>query len=274
MPYTMTPLRYPGGKSQFYTYLKRIIEENDVRHFKYIEPFAGGSGIAIKLLLEGLCNEIIINDIDYAIYSFWHTLLNDTRWLIDKINSTEITIDEWHKQKDIYCNNGVHNIRDVGFSVLFLNRCNRSGILTAGPIGGKKQNGFYKLDCRFNKKNLIAKIIRIAEHKTNIHILNLDAVDLIKKYRGDNNCLWFIDPPYFKKGRMLYQNAFDYKKHAQLSDAIMCNLSSHKWILTYDCCDEILKMYNCFSHKTILLTYSVGIKRKEPEYLFYNNLIV
>jgi DNA adenine methylase len=43
---------------------------------------------------------------------------------------------------------------------LFLNRTTFSGILhgRAGPIGGRRQTGPYKIDCRFNKVTLEARL--------------------------------------------------------------------------------------------------------------------
>lgn len=43
---------------------------NDLFYGTYVEPFAGGAGIAWKLLLENYMSEIIINDIDPSVYAF------------------------------------------------------------------------------------------------------------------------------------------------------------------------------------------------------------
>jgi putative adenine-specific DNA methyltransferase len=42
-----------------------------------------------------------------------------------------------------------------------MNRTNRSGILKAGVIGGKNQNGTYKIDARFNKNSIIERIKKL-----------------------------------------------------------------------------------------------------------------
>ena len=52
MSYTKSPLRYPGGKTQLTSYVKEILQINSING-TYIEPFAGGAGIAIDLLLSG-----------------------------------------------------------------------------------------------------------------------------------------------------------------------------------------------------------------------------
>ena len=99
MPYTYTPLRYPGGKTQFYDRIVNIFCANNIYRPIYIEPFAGGAGLAFKLLLNGKVSKIVINDLDECVYSFWKTAINNKKWLINKIKTTEITISEWKIQK-------------------------------------------------------------------------------------------------------------------------------------------------------------------------------
>ena len=71
------------------------------------------------------------------------------------------------------------NLLDLGFAMLFCNRTNRSGILTAGVIGGLKQDGKYKLDCRFNKEKLIKMIEELSLYKGRVEVHNKDAVELL-----------------------------------------------------------------------------------------------
>ncbi|EAG9469847.1 DNA adenine methylase, partial [Listeria monocytogenes] len=173
-----SPLRYPGGKHKMYKYIKKLVAVNDID--TYIEPFCGGSGLALELLLSKDVNRIIINDYDYSIYCFWKSVLDYTDELIDMINSSEVTIEEWFRQKEIRKDIYDHSVVEVGFSTLFLNRTNRSGIIDkAGPIGGYQQTGNYLIDCRFNKEKLIEKILKIAQVKDKIEIYNLEALDFI-----------------------------------------------------------------------------------------------
>ena len=98
-----------------------------------------------------------------------------SRTIIKLIKNTNITIEEWNKQKNVYSQKEkIVDLLKLGFATLFLNRTNRSGILKAGVIGGKKQNGKYKLDCRFNKEDICNKIRRISKFKNKIKIYNLE----------------------------------------------------------------------------------------------------
>ncbi|MGL4388214.1 MAG: DNA adenine methylase [Brevinema sp.] len=158
-----SPLRYPGGKSSTFPMVSDIILSNDLQGCHYIEPYAGGSGLALLLLFKGIVSEIHLNDLDRSIWAFWNNVLNHKDAFIETIIATDVTIEEWHRQREIQLKKEIVDSFDLGFSSFFLNRTNRSGIiLKAGMIGGYKQNGNYKLDCRFNKNNLISKINKIA----------------------------------------------------------------------------------------------------------------
>jgi DNA adenine methylase len=174
MKNNLSPLRYPGGKTQVYEFVRELIELNG--SLTYIEPYMGGMGIALKLLLNNNVQKIMVNDYDKAIYAFWYSVLNYTDYLINLIETTPITIEEWKKQRIIQQNKDVsEDLLELGFSTLFLNRTNRSGIIKAGVIGGLQQNSDYKLDCRFNKDKIIEKIKLIASMKSRIKLYNMDA---------------------------------------------------------------------------------------------------
>ena len=142
-----TPLRYPGGKGKFAPFVKDLMEANNLIG-DYLEPYAGGSGVALDLLFNGHCKNIHINDFDIAVFNFWKSVTANTECFLKLVNDTEITIDEWHKQKSILAKPEDHTQLEHGFATFFLNRTNRSGILKGGVIGGKHQDGNYKLDAR------------------------------------------------------------------------------------------------------------------------------
>lgn len=182
-----SPLRYPGGKNRLASFIDLVIQNLNLQNCTYVEPFAGGAGVALSLLLNGTVDNIIINDYDKAIYSFWRAIKKEPDALISRIEDTPVTIEEWHRQKDVYSSATSYSL-DLAFATLFLNRTNRSGILNAGPIGGYSQAGEWKLDVRFDKEALIAKIGAIAEHRQNITIYNKD----INVYCEDVRAISFL----------------------------------------------------------------------------------
>lgn len=270
-----SPLRYPGGKNQMYDTILKIIKNNNLEGCHYIEPFAGGAGIAIRLLIDGIVNKITINDYDKAIYAFWYSIIYQSDDFINLIETTPITINEWYRQKYIYLNKDKYTPLELGFATFFLNRTNRSGILKAGPIGGYSQEGNYKIDCRFNKVRLISLIKKIAQKEKQINICNLDAKSLISNFNDNaNDSFFFIDPPYFKKGKKLYTNFFIPEDHEELAQIIETNLSDIPWIVTYDFCHEIKEIYSGRIANILSLNYSLQEKKKSKEFMFYNKLEV
>ena len=143
--YTYSPLRYPGGKTQLSKFVKAILEENNLLGGTYVEPYAGGAGIAMYLLTNGYVANVFINDIDYSVYAFWNSVVNHAEELCKLILDTPVNLDTWKVQKEIYNNPQNHSVLEVGFATFFLNRTNRSGILKGGIIGGNDQKGKYKI---------------------------------------------------------------------------------------------------------------------------------
>lgn len=275
MPVTDSPLRYPGGKTKIYSRVKKIIDANmDNRERIYIEPYAGGAGLALKLLYQGDVQRLILNDFDYHIYCFWDLCLNDTDTLCNMIEKVNINISEWNKQKGIYDNIKEYSHAEIGFATFFLNRCNVSGIIKGGPIGGVGQKGTYKIDARFNKKELVKKIRKVAAHKNVIEFYNMDAIafldDVVTKIVSDNIFL-NIDPPYVKKGPMLYKNSYTESDHKEIAEKIA--MLKSKWIVTYDECELIKELYKRFRMDKMQLNYSAGNTKKGQEYIIYSDLL-
>ena len=244
MPVTPSPLRYPGGKTIYAEMLLSVMQDNNLSNCTFVETFAGGAGAAITLLLKKKVKAIFLNDLDPAIYSFWRSILDHTEEFLRLMRHTPITVTEWRKQREVY-HMKPDNILQLGFATFFLNRCNRSGILLANPIGGLHQKGKYKIDARFNKKKLHIKIQEIADRKDAIKIFNLDAVELLKKLKKkhrNRKFLIYFDPPYYKKGELLYLNHYHHDDHKKLSRHIQ--KCSFPWLLSYDNQPEIIDIYN------------------------------
>lgn len=274
MPRTKSPLRYPGGKTQLAEFTKKLIALNEIENTIYIEPYSGGFGIGIELLLSNQVERVVINDYDKSIYSIWYSIIHHTEKLINLIENTSISIENWYEQKEIHKKyKNYRNSLENGFSTLFLNRTNRSGIINAGPIGGYDQSGKYKLDCRFNKIDIINKIRRISQEAHRIDLFQKDAVklvDIIKnKYNPDNTFIFF-DPPYYVQGKNLYTNFYNHNDHLKLAKKIN-ELDNYYWITTYDYEPQIQEIYTTYTnsqnHK-YELNYSAQTKKRATEFIF------
>lgn len=288
MPATNSPFRYPGGKTQLYSFIVHLLKINKING-TYIEPFAGGAGVAIKLLLNHEVDWVWINDFDVSIFSVWFYILNEPQKLIDLIQtvpfdyktghlrSKEESMSFWYKQRDVY--NTLKHLEpslELAFATLFLNRTNRSGIIPGGPIGGPNQSHKTQIYARFNKKTLIEKINRISLLKDKVILTNKDAltlVDEIKDTVDSSNSFIFFDPPYFNQGSDLYYMSFDERDHQAMANKIL-DLNDFFWITTYDVSQEIKEDYSAAPQKYLYgINYSANNKNrgKAQEYLFVSN---
>lgn len=271
----VSPLRYPGGKAKLTGYIRQIIYENNLRGGVYIEPYVGGASVALGLLLSGDVDEIVINDKDKSIYAFWYSVINQSKDLCHMIRETEITVKEWERQKAVQSKKDNCSLLELGFSTFFLNRTNRSGILKGGIIGGRKQQGNYKIDARFNKEDLIQRIENIAEKKDSITLCNQDALDFLSyvKAKFKENSIIYLDPPYYVKGHGLYMNFYKDDDHRNIAEQIK-SLTDLKWLMSYDNVDFINALYENYRKITFELNYSANNTGKGEEVMIFSNEII
>ncbi len=273
MPITLTPFRYPGGKTKLYSYILNILKVNSLENCTYIETFAGGAGLAIKLLQNKKVERIIINDNDYAIYCVWNLIVNNSELLCEFINSVPLSTAEWQKHRYIYNNQNSFSDIEIGLSAFFLNRTNVSGILKGGVIGGYSQLGTNKIGARFNRIDLVKKVVEIAKYRESIDIYKMEAVDfintIIPKY---DNVFIYLDPPYVNKGPSLYKNSYSHDDHKLLAKTI--SECKQKWLITYDNCEFINELYSNFRKEVLTILYSAGkVKFGDEIAIFNHNLI-
>lgn len=264
-----TPLRYPGGKGKFSKFVKAVFESNNLLDGHYIEPYAGGAGVALELLFQGYASFIHINDMDRAIYSFWDAAVNHTDELCERIFDVQVDMENWYLQKAILASPDSYDNMDLALAAFFLNRTNRSGILKAGVIGGKAQAGKWKLDVRFNKIDLVERIRFIGCFRNRIKVYNKDAVDFISNEVKELPAkrLVYLDPPYYIKGSELYRNFYTHDDHILIAKTLE-NLEG-PWIVSYDNVSPIKEMYSKYYQDQYFLSYTVQEKKRGSEVMIY-----
>jgi DNA adenine methylase len=270
-----TPLRYPGGKGKLTDFIKLVFEQNDLLDGHYAEPYAGGAGIAITLLVHSYASRIHLNDLNIALYSFWKSVLDQPDELCQRIRSVRVTMAEWKRQKAIQHDYVNHDTLDLGFSTFFLNRTNRSGILLGGVIGGKEQTGEWKLNARFTKPDLIRRIQKIARFGSRIRLYNQDASHFIKHVLPTlpAKSLVYLDPPYYIKGGELYENHYNHADHVAVAKLVRTQIEL-PWIVSYDHTPEVLKMYKGCPTVSYGISYSAQDRYKGAEAMFFSKQLV
>ena len=267
----LSPFRYPGGKAFLAGYLADEISALPVSGAAtYVEPFCGGAGAALALLGQDKVKQVHLNDKDIRIYSAWKAILTETEQFLTALRDTPVTLDTWMKCRSILTDFSDQYSFKLGFATFFINRTSRSGIIqNSGPIGGYNQAGNWKIDARYYKKTMERRIRRIKDLAGRIKITNYDGLDFLEQcsqsLNGDST-LYFIDPPYVHAGNRLYYNDMNDHLHHKLARFLKSGVCEH-WILTYDDCSKIRKLYRDRRTKSLPVNYSLQETRKENELL-------
>lgn len=273
---SVTPLRYPGGKATLINYIEKFLKINNIKVRSVMEPYAGSASMSIGLLKDNLVSEASINDADQMVYSFWRMVLNDNEEFIEMVKSVEVNIDTWLKFRKYLVSDPLnrYNYKEVGFAFLFLNRTSFSGIIKAGPLGGKEQRSSYDIACRFNKDRIIKKILFLGQLSNRISVYNMGGIEFMKKrFKETPDVFIYVDPPYYEIGKQLYNIYFNQKQHEELADYLK-SIDEQPWLLSYNNNEFILKLYNDKNTRPIYLDNHSGYYRKNiKEYLFSNRVI-
>ena len=262
---TVSPLRYPGGKSALAGLFADLITSLGIRNCSYVEPYAGGAGAGIALLREGIVKRLVINDIDPAVHSFWAQVVDHNRTFVDWIGEVPMTLDEWRRQREVYQSRSTDQAA-LGRAFFYLNRTNRSGILNAGVIGGQAQAGRYRIDARFNRETLAARVEAIGNLRSAIEVTALDGRTVIQQHARRKSSFLYIDPPYVHAGSQLYLNAFEARDHEALAHAVG-RINGAQWVMTYDESPFIESLYASHFQGQLDLTYSARYPGKASELL-------
>lgn len=254
-----SPLRYPGGKGKLAKFIANLIRRNELSDGLYVEPYAGGAAVAWELLLTGVVRRVAINDLSRPVHAFWSCVLTRTEELVKLIQNTPVTVESRDRLKLSFSDPATDDL-ELGFAMFFLNRTHRSGILNAGVIGGRDQNGPWKIDARFNKADLIRRIRMIAAARRRITLTNMDAVNFLESEGPSwkQKTLVYLDPPYYEKGRQLYYDFYRPSDHESVATAVKA-LHNVSWVVSYDDVTPVCDLYEL----TRYLKYSIGYSARE-----------
>lgn len=277
----ISPLRYPGSKAFLVDYIDDLLKENYLDGCTFIEPYAGSSIVSLELINRGTIGKAILVERDPLIYCFWKAVFSYPYDLIERIEQLPITIETWESfqhYKDVQVDStdqlNPNLTVELGLAGLFYNRTCFSGIIKAGPLGGKEQKSEYKIDCRFNKNSIMNKIYTLSKMNQSIQVNFGDSLVFLKENTREfnkMNTFIYADPPYYLKGKKLYRFWYEDKDHKALSKYLLS--CKNPWLVSYDNHEGIRALYKKAPGKwKIYIDYTVSssLRRKDVELLISN----
>jgi DNA adenine methylase len=267
----LSPLRYPGGKARLAPFLGGLIKSQARQSKIYVEPFAGGAGAALLLLVDEYVEAIELNDLDAGIVAFWNAVFFHTDALVERITNAKVTIREWRKQREVFHSSHANDPVERGYATFFLNRTSRSGILDARPIGGLDQAGEWSVDARFNREALAERVAYLGRYRQRVRVHHRDGLSFLRSHlkRHFADAFYYIDPPYLNNGADLYLDTMTWKDHERLADMLASNEA--KWVLTYDNDRRVSKLYPKNKRVKFAIAHSAAVQHIGTEFVVFSN---
>src|SRR5438552_3711049 len=75
-PSTLSPFRYPGGKSRLRAVIIDWILQLGFRPTQFVEPFAGGASVGLAVAELDLADHVTLAEIDPDVSAVWEVILN------------------------------------------------------------------------------------------------------------------------------------------------------------------------------------------------------
>lgn len=275
---TGNPLRYPGGKTFLAGYVAKILDVNHLSGCEFVEPYAGSAAVSLQMLSRGLASKAVLVEKDPLIYCFWKSVVSYPDALCERVEGVEVSLETWRKflpYRQVETPEEGKTL-DLGLAGLFYNRCNYSGILMAGPLGGMKQASPYGIGCRFNRERIVSQIKAIGALADQIEVVWDDALAYLKARRRhlhESNSFVYLDPPYYQeRAKGLYR--FHYSQSDHLNLATTIKQCYFPWLISYDNHSFIQDLY--FGRKDdikmqwLYLDYSAQTHKEGRELLISN----
>lgn len=260
MAASLSPFRYPGGKGRLMDSLMPLLKPILDSTMGFADVFVGGGSVVLNVAKEYPDKDLYINDKDPRLAYFWKIVASDhVDDLISRLDITP-TVDMFFKLRDTKPKSEV----DYAFHGIFFNKTSFSGILDAGPIGGKGQTSKYSVGCRYNPPALIKKIEvchQLLNGRTQVDCKDFRA-NLVAY---DPNVAIFLDPPYFEQGSGLYTEQFTDKEYIEMEKFLS---KRNNWVLTIDDCQTIRDLFGKYNVSEVPAKYSINSKPKKKKELF------
>lgn len=248
LKYPKSPLRYPGGKARAVDQILRIIPATES---VLVSPFFGGGSVEIAAASLGLT--VRGYDVFQPLVDFWIELLLNPQRLANQVE----TFFPLEKKRFYDLQKGSFSNRLDSAAVFYvLNRSSFGGSTLSGGMSPGHP--------RFTKSSI--------EYLRNFSVprLNVAFGDFHETIPDHPNDFLYLDPPYLIANTLYGKNGDTHKyfDHVGLCDILR---KRDKWVLSYNDCDEIRKMYHGFRTFSPHWKYGMSHEKESRELLILSD---
>lgn len=271
-----TIFRYPGGKTKLVqnimSCIRNTMDSMLDTDFTFVDVFVGGGSISLGVVNNFPNAKIVVNDIDEYIYAFWKVMCTQEslQELLSYISQYKNpTIKNFNALRE-ESKHGNLDIAEKAFLSIFFNRTTFSGIFKSGPIGGFDQSGDYKIGCRYNASKMASMVGLISDKLSSMkaECFCEDYLTIINRYKNNENIILYLDPPYMKQGKQLYNYYMRPQEYITMAETL--KICRARWLVSHDNYPDFVKLFKDWADiKTIDgVPYTINsIKGKRREEL-------
>jgi len=234
-----SPFRYPGGKTWFVPFVRRWLASLPSKPSLFVEPFAGGAIVGLTVAAEGLAERVLLVELDKRVASVWRTILSgDADWLIRRILTFDVSRGNVARE----LRREPRSERHLAFQTLLRNRVQRAGIMAPGASLVKQGENGRGLRSRWYPQTLARRIREIRAIRHRLEFIHGDGLEIISRFRHQEDCAFFVDPPYTAGGKRAGLRLYAYSQvdHRRLFE--MLRNAAGPVIMTYDEAPEVLAL--------------------------------
>lgn len=197
-PSTLSPFRYPGGKSRLRPTIIDWISQLGFRPTHFVEPFAGGASVGLAVAELDLAEHVTLAEIDPDVSAVWEVVLNgQATAFAEQIRSFRLT----RSTAAEVAAREPPNELSRAFRCLLLNRISRAGIMAPGAGWLKEGEDGHGIRSRWYPETLSDRVISTNALNNKVTFLQRDGLEVLKEFANDRRAVAFVDPPYVVNGR-------------------------------------------------------------------------
>jgi DNA adenine methylase len=238
----LSPFRYPGGKTWLVPEVRKWLKASRREGSVLIEPFAGGAMAGLTAAAEGLCEKIVLGEIDEDVAAVWqiifHAPRSDVNWLCRQIRSFDVNLANVKEVLDTHPS----SLRTRAFRTIVKNRMQRGGIMAPGAGLVKEGEAGKGLRSRWYPDTLAKRIEALFQLRGKISFEQRDAFEMIQEFAQNPGAVFFVDPPYTAGGKRAGSRLYSHNDVDH--EALFGLLASVRGavMLTYDDAPEVRAM--------------------------------
>ena len=253
-PTSLSPLRYPGGKSRAVSILETLLLQEYPTQKTLLSPFLGGGSFELFLLRKNYT--VLANDRFTPLYTFWKMLKEQPAALQTAVRRYKPMSKELFQslRQSIQTDTDELTIAAKYFAI------NRSSFSGATFCGGYSSESGEK---RFTESS-IEKLGTFT--LPNFSISNLDWTTFLQNHPQTASTVLYLDPPY-------YISTYLYGRDGDLHEgfdheAFATEIKKRSdWILCYNDCEYIRNLYKDCRIQKVNWSYGMNAKKESSEIL-------